>query len=180
MVLSLLSKYNLTIPPAELETWVSREENAVIAKLYESLVPCDGVKEALANVLKRDTIELAVVSSSALRRVKASLEKVDIHDLFGDRVFSAATSLPKPTSKPDPAIYNFAVEKLGKTKEQCLAVEDSRSGTLSARNAGIRVLGYVGSYEEHERGKMSQTLKDAGAEVVMTHWDQFEPILAKL
>lgn len=121
-----------------------------------------------------------MVSSSALRRVKASIEKVGQAKYFGDDVFSAATSLPKPTSKPDPAIYIWAMEKLGKKADECVAVEDSKSGTLSGTRAGIKVIGYVGPYQAGEREHMVKVLKEAGAVVIMEDWSQFEECLAKV
>lgn len=175
MLLNLCKKHNLEIPQEELAQYVSKEEDAVIAKLNQSLEPCEGVYDALNQV--KGKYELAVVSSSALRRVNASLVKTQMQDYFGVKVFSAATSLPEPTSKPDPAIYNFAVERLGKKADECLAVEDSKSGTLSAVRAGLSVIGYVGCYNEAEMPKMEQLLKETGAQVVIRHWKEFEGAL---
>src|SRR5207302_1479 len=125
-----------------------REEDVVIAKLKEKLVPCPGVDDVLERLAATGQYKFAVVSSSALRRVQASIDKVGQAKYFGSDVYSAATSLPTPTSKPDPAIYLHAMEKLGKTAAECVAVEDSKSGTLSGTRAGIKVIGYVGPYKE--------------------------------
>ena len=178
MLLSLCKKHNLTLKPEELQRYVGAEEDAVIAKINSNpgLQPCEGVFPEL-DWAQQHGFEMAVVSSSALRRVNASLEKVGMKKYFEDRVFSAATSLPTPTSKPDPAIYKFAVEKLGKKTEECVAVEDSKSGTLSAVRAGLKVVGYVGCYEGEERREMEKLLKDNGAGVVMEHWGEFRSAL---
>jgi len=110
--------------------------------------------------------------------VRASIEKVGQDRFFdGQHVFSAATSLPVPTSKPDPAIYLHAMQVLGKTAAECVAVEDSKSGTLSATRAGIKVVGYVGPYEEDKRPEMEKVLRDAGAVVIMKDWSEFEACL---
>jgi HAD superfamily hydrolase (TIGR01509 family) len=172
MLLSLCQKHNLHIPDDELAGYVSQEEDAVIAKLNASLEPCEGVLDALKEMDGKYV--LAVVSSSAGRRLNASLVKTNMQSYFGDRVYSAATSLPTPTSKPDPAIYNFAAQQLGKKPEECVAFEDSKSGTLSAVRAGIPVVGYVGSYDEDEREKMTAVLKENGAKIVMQHWSEFD------
>ena len=42
--------------------------------------------------------------------------------------------------KPAPDIYLLASKKLGVPPENCVAIEDSRNGLLSADSAGIRVL----------------------------------------
>ncbi|KAK4250257.1 HAD-like domain-containing protein [Corynascus novoguineensis] len=180
MMLSLQKRYGFDLPDAELDEYVRREEDVVIAKLKEKLVSCPGVDDVLARLAAEGRYKLAVVSSSALRRVQASLDKVGQSKYFGGDVFSAATSLPKPTSKPDPAIYLHAMEKLGKKADECVAVEDSKSGTLSATRAGIKVIGYVGPYKEAEREKMVKILTEAGAVVIMQDWSEFDEILAKI
>jgi HAD superfamily hydrolase (TIGR01509 family) len=42
-----------------------------------------------------------------------------------------------PMKKPDPAIYLFALHKLGLDPARCLVIEDSRNGLLAANRAGI-------------------------------------------
>lgn len=181
MLLSLQKLYNIEISPEDLEKYVLQEEDAVIAKLKESLRPCPGVDEQLEKLAASNKYQLSVVSSSALRRVRASVEKVGQDKYFpGDVIFSAATSLEKPTSKPDPAIYLHAMQKLGKKPEECVAIEDSKSGTLSGTRAGIKVIGYVGPYAEDKQAEMEQVLRDAGAVVIMRDWAEFPAALKKV
>jgi len=182
MMVALQSKYNFTISPEDFEHYVKAEEDQVIATLLEKAQPCVGVMPVLEKLASSGKYGLAVVSSSALRRVQASIKKVDQEKFFPkDHVFSAATSLEKPTSKPDPAIYLHACKVLGKQPSECVAVEDSKSGTLSAVRAGIPVIGYTGSYEgEQMQAEMEKKLKETGAQVVMQHWSQFEDCLAAI
>ncbi|KAK4219269.1 HAD-like domain-containing protein [Rhypophila decipiens] len=180
MMVSLQQRYGFTMTPEELDDYVKREEDVVIAKLKEKLVPCPGVDEVLEKLAKKKEYHLAVVSSSALRRVQASIDKVGQDKYFGKDVFSAATSLEKPTSKPDPAIYLHAMKTLGKKAEECVAVEDSKSGTLSGTRAGIKVIGYVGPYSDAEKPKMEKILTEAGAVVIMKDWSEFEGIMEKI
>ncbi|KAJ3731718.1 HAD-superfamily hydrolase [Lentinula guzmanii] len=179
MLMDLQDKYKFTIPSEQLEKYVAMEEEKVIEKLREKLVPCVGANDVLEKLAKSGKYQFAVVSSSAHRRVMASLEKANQATYFpSDRVFSAATSLPKPTSKPDPAIYLFACEKLGAPPATCVAVEDSKSGATSAVRAGIPLIAYVGSYETPEkRDEMAKALKDIGAAAIMYEWVEFESCL---
>lgn len=122
-----------------------------------------------------------MVSSSALRRVQASIEKVGQDKYFNpEHVFSAATSLPTPTSKPDPAIYLHAMKVLGKTAEECVAVEDSKSGATAAFRANIKTIGYTGAYEPEKQAQMKKVLEDAGCVVIMNDWSEFEGALEKI
>lgn len=177
MLSTLQKQFNFEIPAEDMEKYVLQEEDVVIAKLKEALEPCAGVDAELEKLAASGKYKLAVVSSSALRRVKASIEKAGQDKYFGNDVFSAATSLPKPTSKPDPAIYLHAMKTIGKKAEECVAVEDSKSGTLSGTRAGIKVIGYVGPYADDKKAEMERVLRDAGAVVVMQDWKEFPAML---
>jgi HAD superfamily hydrolase (TIGR01509 family) len=180
MLTSLQKLHGIDISPEELETYVTREEDAVIAKLKADLVPCVGVDEQLEKLAASGKYKLAVVSSSALRRVKASVDKVGQDKYFGNDIFSAATSLEKPTSKPDPAVYLHALKVLGKKAKESVAIEDSKSGTLSGTRAGIKVIGYVGPYAEDKQAEMEKVLRDAGAVIVMKNWSEFPSALEQI
>jgi HAD superfamily hydrolase (TIGR01509 family) len=181
MLTTLQKTHGIDIAPDDLEKYVLAEEDAVIAKLKAALRPCVGVDEQLETLEQSGKYQLAVVSSSALRRVRASIEKVGQDKYFpGDVVFSAATSLEKPTSKPDPAVYLHALKVLGKAAVESVAVEDSKSGTLSATRAGIRTIGYVGPYADDKKEEMEGVLRNAGAVVIMRDWSEFPAALAKI
>ena len=42
--------------------------------------------------------------------------------------------------KPSPDIYLYACEQLGRKPQECIAVEDSPNGVLSAYRAGCKVV----------------------------------------
>lgn len=179
MLKTLQQRYNFEITPEEEEDYVRQEEDIVIAKLKAKAQPCKGVDAQLEALAASGKYKMAVVSSSALRRVKASVEKVGQDKYFGNDIFSAATSLPKPTSKPDPAIYLHAMKTIGVKPEECIAIEDSKSGATSGSRAGIFVVGYVGPYSDDKKEEMRKVLSDAGCKVIMTEWDEFPAILDK-
>jgi len=182
-MVSLKSKYNYEyeISDVELEKYAGMEDDRVIAKIKESLFPCDGVDAELRSLSQEQQYHLAVVSSSALRRVLTSLNKVGHDKYFKEHeVFSAADSLTTPTSKPDPAVYLHAMQTLGKIAAECVAIEDSRSGATAARAARIRTIGYTGCYEGEEQKRMHRVLEDAGCMVIMKDWREFRACLAKI
>ncbi|MCJ1385750.1 hypothetical protein MMC17_008873 [Xylographa soralifera] len=182
VVTGMETKYDFQLSDEEREGYVKQEEDRVIKTLKAKAQPCIGANEELEKLYESKKYGMAVVSSSALRRVVASVEKVDQAKYFPkDHIFSAATSLPKPTTKPDPAIYLFACEKIGVKPSECIAVEDSKSGTLSAVRAGIHTIAYVGSYHDPSKAKeVADMLVSNGAKVVMNHWNEFEKCLAEI
>ncbi len=52
--------------------------------------------------------------------------------------------------KPDPEIYNMALEKTGLTPQECIVIEDSRNGVLAARAAGLNIVATTNIYTESE------------------------------
>ena len=182
MMVSIQKKYDFELPQDELEYYVKQEENAVIAKLNAKAQPCEGASEEIEKLFLSKKYGLAVVSSSALRRVRASLVKVNQDKYIPhDHVFSAATSLEKPTTKPDPAIYLHAMKAIGVKPEECVAIEDSKSGATAAVRAKIPCIAYVGSYHgEKKQKEVAETLLGVGCANVMWHWTEFEKCLAEI
>lgn len=78
-------------------------------------------------------IGLTVASSSSRRWVQGWLERLGIYERF-DGVFTRTDGY---AVKPDPALFLAACNCLNLPKEDCLIVEDTENGTISARNAGI-------------------------------------------
>lgn len=92
--------------------------------------------------------QLAVASTSAEASVRAVLE----HVVGTERAASFAVLAGDvvPAKKPDPAIYDLAVERLGADRDEVVVVEDSRNGLLAALGAHLRCVVTVSSYTEHE------------------------------
>jgi beta-phosphoglucomutase-like phosphatase (HAD superfamily) len=52
--------------------------------------------------------------------------------------------------KPDPEIYDLALERLGLEAAECVVIEDSRNGLLSAKAAGACCVITTNGYTEDE------------------------------
>lgn len=52
--------------------------------------------------------------------------------------------------KPDPEIYDLALEKTGLKPEECVVIEDSRNGILAAKAAGMHIVATTNFYTERE------------------------------
>jgi len=177
--------HNFKMSPEEVDAYVDRELGAVTAKLTEKCEPCPGVPEMM-QWIKDQGYKMSVVSTSAKPRVVASIKKIGIDHYFPDEhVYSAATSLNPPSSKPDPKIYNYACEQLGVKNERCVTVEDSKSGATAAMRAGIPLIAYVGIYGieegQEKMEKMAKLLKEeCKAAAVMYDWKEFPKCLAEV
>jgi beta-phosphoglucomutase-like phosphatase (HAD superfamily) len=94
-----------------------------------------------------------------------------------DRRFSAEDSLPRPTSKPDPAIYLHAGQMLGIGPSEGVAVEDSVAGATSAVAAGFPTIGNLQFVQAGERADRRAALEQAGVAVVVTSWREVYELL---
>jgi beta-phosphoglucomutase-like phosphatase (HAD superfamily) len=116
------------------------------------------------------------IASGALRaEIVRVLEREGLAATFPVLVAAEDT----PASKPDPAPYRLAVERLAAhsgvslSPGECAAVEDSRWGLVSARGAGLRTIGITHSYTADELGDAAHAL--------ISHLDQLDtPLLARL
>ena len=152
-----------------LEHWVQTEKEAVTAYLRTALQPDPDVLGPLTALAEHHG--LAAVSSSADARIAACFEVTGMARFFPAELrFSAEDSLPRPTSKPDPAIYQHALHTLGVEPEQAVAVEDSVAGATSAVAAGIPTLGNLQFVQPAEREERHALLTQAGVRTVVTSW----------
>lgn len=185
MLIGLQKKHEFEMSADEVDEYVDRELGKVVEKLSEKCVECTGVTKQL-EWIKEQGYPMAVVSTSAKPRVIASLVKTNLMRFFKDEhVYSAATSLDPPSSKPDPAIYLHACKQLKVKPSECVTVEDSKSGATAALRAGIPLIAYVGVYNEEEgEEKMNQMAKkltqECKADAVMYDWSEFPECMKKI
>lgn len=165
-----------TLTAQVLDRWVAEEKHVVSEHLGRVLRPDPAVLGPLRHLA--DRYQLAAVSSSALSRLDACFRATGLADLIPpERRFSAEDSLPRPISKPDPAVYLVALEQLGITAIQGLAVEDSLPGAEAAVAAGIPTVGNVTFVGPQERVARRAALTAAGVVDVVESWEQLESLL---
>jgi beta-phosphoglucomutase len=127
-----------------------------------------GAREAIVRMAA--TWPIAIASGA----LKAEILRVLDHESLRQHFQTVVSAEDTPQSKPDPAPYLRAVALLEASvpslrPEECVAIEDSKWGLLSARTAGLRTVGLTHTYPASE-------LADA-ADVVIDHLDRFTPDL---
>ena len=111
--------------------------------------------------------QLAVASTSAEESVRAVLE----HVVGAERArrFLVLAGDVVPAKKPDPDIYELAIERARHRPRRRVVVEDSRNGLLAAVGAGLRcvvtVSGYTETRTQHEASLVVSELGDPGGEL---------------
>lgn len=111
----------------------------IVARVAEIVTatgrPLPGVHEAIA-FLRQQNLALGLATSSSSVLVEATLSALGLSKAF-DCVHSAEH---EPYGKPHPAVYLHTAAKMGANPLECLAIEDSLTGVISAKAARMQVI----------------------------------------
>ena len=122
-------------------------EQMVISRVIELIenenCKINGVKPFIEK-LKTKRYKIGLATNSPNRIISVVLNKLDILHLF-DSILSAEF---EKKGKPDSAIYYRAAEKLCTKPEDCIVIEDSYTGMLAAKNAGMTVVAFTNGNKE--------------------------------
>jgi len=95
----------------------------------------NGVYQSL-NYFKSKGLKIALASSSASSLINTVLNKLELNDYF--EVVNSAENLPY--GKPHPMIFINTANDLGVKPVNCLVIEDSFNGLLSAKAALMKTI----------------------------------------
>ena len=125
----------------EEKTGAPIDHDAIVAEVkarylprIEASPPLPGVPEMIASVVARG-LRRGVASSSGREWVTGHLERLGLIAHFEQ----FATGDEVEMTKPDPALFFLAAERLNVAPRNCLVFEDSRNGLVAAKAAGMHV-----------------------------------------
>jgi HAD superfamily hydrolase (TIGR01509 family) len=130
-----------------------------------SLKPISDVDAVLATLATPH----CVASSSGLDRVSFSLRLTGLASFFGDRLY---TSEMVARGKPAPDLFLYAADKMQAVPSRTLVIEDSVSGVMAAKAAGMTVWGFTGGSHYQARDGRS-ILHAAGADRIFESMQDF-------
>nr|WP_320059257.1 hexitol phosphatase HxpB [uncultured Bacteroides sp.] len=94
-----------------------------------------GIGEFIKN-LKRKGYKIGLATNSPSALIPVVLNRLNLHQYF-DATSSAEHEIE---GKPSPYVYLTVAEKLNVKPEKCVAIEDSSSGLLAAKKAGMKTV----------------------------------------
>jgi len=121
-----------------------RRDDAVFRQELQQVNDCCKVRydrimrpqvPAMLEALRSAGLQIALASSSSKENILQVLEECHIKEYFSVIVSGGQFT----RSKPDPEIYRYTMEQLGRQPEECLIVEDSTYGIQAGVAAGARV-----------------------------------------
>jgi len=145
---------------------------AELARTFETdLRAIAGIPDLLAGL----SVPIAVASGSDLARLEQCLALTNLTPFFEDRVFSAEQVA---RGKPAPDVFLLAAQTCGWVPEHCLVIEDSPSGVIAAKAAGMRSVGFLGG--AHRSAADAKVLFEAGAKHVVDDAAVLKELLSKM
>jgi beta-phosphoglucomutase len=118
------------------------ERDKFLLDAMRAVKPCPGALEAVKAVISNG-LKLAIATSSDrhLLAIKTNEHTKELLDLVPVLISATDPVMNGYRGKPDPAIYFCAASALGVSPANCMAIEDSISGMLSAKAAGMYTIG---------------------------------------
>ena len=104
----------------------------------------EGIEKLIRN-LKVKGYKIGLATNSPSRLIPVVLEKLKIRDYF-DVTSSAEHELE---GKPNPLVYLTVAKKLNVEPESCVAIEDSSSGLLAAKKAGMKTIAILKNNQDN-------------------------------
>lgn len=158
----LKRKYDLLGEEGEL---LEQYEQEVVRIYREIVTPFPSTENVLMNLKRKKNI--ALVTSAKEKCVRGFIERLEWEKYFNFLVFGDNIR----RLKPNPEIYNVALERARISSVEGVVIEDSSNGVKSAKNAGIRVIGVSANRAYRQK------LNENGADVVVSDLSEILPIL---
>ncbi len=142
--------FGVEIPPAEVDDLIKKmhkhKTKTFVGLIESGALPLrPGVKRLMQEV-NTAGLTLGICTTSNERAAQAVAYGV-LKDIEFEFVLAGDIVSNK---KPDPEIYNLALEKTGLTSKECVVIEDSRNGVLAAHAAGLNIVATTNIYTAKE------------------------------
>jgi beta-phosphoglucomutase len=145
-LLDILMEQGRAMDDRQLQEMLNRKSAAYQRRLseltelpiYSDLIDC-------LDRLESAGLQLAIVTGAT----RADVEMVMTKTSLGKRFKTIVAAEDVPRGKPAPDGYLQAAQQLGVAPQECLAIEDTFPGILSAKAAHIPVIGIAHTYPFH-------------------------------
>ncbi len=141
---------------ADLEALAAKREDHIKNAMRElNLKPNPGFHELVAK-LKANNYAIALASSSSKTKVQNVLSFLKLEDTFA----TVVTGSDVTKSKPAPDIYLETAKRLRLKPGECAVIEDSESGILAAKNAGMMCIALLTEHTKDQNTSIADKIVD--------------------
>ena len=147
---------------AERNIKLSNEKEELYRNLYKDIIEeLRGLKHLL-QIAKKKNIAVALATMSDLQNISFIIDKLGIRSSFD--IIAGAEQITR--GKPHPEIYQFVLTTLKINAEDAIVFEDSQGGVLSAKAAGIKVIGICTTHSKEQ-------FKEWGVDICINDFEEY-------
>jgi beta-phosphoglucomutase len=122
--------------PEELHEFINdMKQQYTMEIVYSNCKPMFHHEYAL-NKLKHEGYKMAVCSNSIRNTIEVMMQKSSLEDYFEFYISNQDVE----NGKPDPEMYHYAIQKLGRIPRECMIIEDNENGIKAAKASGAWVM----------------------------------------
>jgi len=155
--------FDVALDDADVPTLIEAKARAFVDIVREGVKPFAGAVELIEASAAAMPI---AISSGALRSdIEAVLGGLGDGKLI-EKFSAIVTADEVEKSKPDPTSYRLAAGRLSIPPADCLAIEDTPAGLISARDAGLKTIAVTHSYAAEEL-TVADRIKPAMADITL-------------
>lgn len=146
--------------PKGLHTFINdMKQQYTMEIVYAECKPKFNHEYALSK-LKNEGYQMAVCSNSVRNTIEVMMQKASLESYLTFYISNQDVT----HGKPDPEMYNKAIERMNLLPHECLIVEDNENGIKAARASGAHVMEV-------------ETVDDVNYENIKTHITKFEELM---
>lgn len=121
------------------------------------------------------SVPVCIASGSRPKRLNMCLDVTGLRPFFPENTVFSSHFVKN--GKPAPDLFFYAAEKMSVVPEKCLVIEDSSSGIIGAKAAGMKVFGFLGG--SHCTPARGVQLKESGADLLFDDFTKLPELLQK-
>lgn len=143
-------------------TSISEAESLVVDRVIELVQTNDCVIpdiDLIVNELINLGFKIGLATNSPYRIIPEVLTKAGLTNTFE----AISSSEFEKNGKPQPDVYLSTLQKLNVQAHKCLAIEDSNSGIVAARKAGIKAVAFRNNNRNQIRETVSFQIQEFGS-----------------
>ncbi|MBR1945029.1 MAG: HAD family phosphatase [Alphaproteobacteria bacterium] len=190
----VFAKHGMTVPARDIMEKYTGKTGTLICSLVEEEygyhIPdgfLDEVNETTESIMIRElktipgvletlpmlSIPMCIASGSRPKRLNMCLDATGLRPWFPDETVFSSHFVKN--GKPAPDLFFYAAERMKVQPDKCVVIEDSTSGIIGAKAAGMHVYGFIGgSHCTPERGRQ---LTQSGAELLFDDFTKLPTLL---
>jgi beta-phosphoglucomutase len=132
----------------------------------------------MLQLVANNALKMAVCSGKSPIELAMKLDKTGLADWFPTQ-YRITQADAGQKGKPDPGMCLIALGRLGVAADETLVFEDTASGVMAAKAAGIKVIALPNDYSRDHNFELADLVLENGWSEVINQWEIIKNLVEK-